>query len=123
MRLLTASAVTIGAAAIAVGGVHVVHDSSPTSTTVHTIVTIVADDVEHPATARWPTGCDRSADPETQARLWRRDGAIRWLVDGELYTLWPEPGMPAVRVCRAAAQRLTALGIDADHFDAYRPDG
>ncbi len=119
MRRLIAAVVMLGATAAAIGGFRIVHDTTPTATTIHTIVTVVADEVEHPAGDLSPIGCDRSADPVTQALLWQRDGAIRWLVDGELYTLWPEPGMPPVRVCADAERRLTALGIDADHFDGH----
>jgi len=64
-------------------------------------------------------GCDHSDDPEIQALLWMNDGAIRWLVDGELMTLWPEPGMAPVRVCLDAYHRLTELGLDIDYYTTY----
>lgn len=47
------------------------------------------------------------------------DGAIRWLVDGERMTLWPEPGMAPVRVCLDAYHRLTELGLDIDYYTTY----
>jgi len=44
-------------------------------------------------------GCDESNDPEIQALLWTNDGAIRWMEDGEMITLYPEVGMEPVGVC------------------------
>jgi hypothetical protein len=63
-------------------------------------------------------GCDHSDDPEIQALLWLDDGAIRWLENGELMTLYPEPGMPPIEVCLDAYHRLTELGIDIDYYSA-----
>jgi hypothetical protein len=60
-------------------------------------------------------GCDESDDPEIQALLRLNDGAIRWIEDGELLTLYPEPGMDPVVVCDAAYHRIVDMGIDADY--------
>ncbi len=69
-----------------------------------------------PVTAPTRTlGCDESDDPEIQALLRLNDGAIRWIEDGELLTLYPEPGMDPVVVCDAAYHRIVDMGIDADY--------
>jgi len=61
-------------------------------------------------------GCDESDDPEIQALLWTNDGAIRWMEDGEMITLYPEAGMDPVEVCVDAYHRLTELGLDIDFY-------
>ena len=62
----------------------------------------------------------RSAATRATTRRSRRccgsnDGAIRWIEDGELLTLYPEPGMDPVVVCDAAYHRIVDMGIDADY--------
>ena len=61
-------------------------------------------------------GCDESDDPEVQALLRINDGAIRWIEDGEMITLYPEVGMDPVEVCEDTYHRFTELGIDIDFY-------
>ncbi|HUG00203.1 MAG TPA: hypothetical protein VMM60_18905, partial [Ilumatobacter sp.] len=94
-----------------------VPDTVPETTVPETTVPSVEegdDGQQHRAGA--DAGCDTSDDPEIQALLWTNDGAIRWLEDGELLTLYPEPGMQPVVVCLDAYHRLTELGIDIDYY-------
>jgi hypothetical protein len=83
-----------------------------TTTTATTTTTTTVPPVAAPTRT---LGCDESDDPEIQALLRLNDGAIRWIEDGELLTLYPEPGMDPVVVCDAAYHRIVDMGIDADY--------